>query len=44
MRLDFFCKQSSLTSIISDRKGVTIEGKKKKNYVSVETIIHTCGY
>ena len=30
MRLDFFCKQISLTLIISDRKGVTIEGKKKK--------------
>lgn len=41
MRLDFFCKQVSLTLIISDRKGVTID---EKNYVSVETIIHTCGY
>lgn len=28
MRLDFFCKQVSLTLIISDRKGVTIEEKK----------------
>ena len=30
MRLDLFCKQISLTLIISDRKGVTLEEKKKK--------------
>ena len=41
MRLDFFCEQISLTLIVSDRKR---GDRREKNYVSVETIIHTCGY
>ena len=39
--LNLFCKQISLNLAIFDRN----EGDfREKNYVSIETIIHTCGY